>query len=223
MARFVGLLTSSGVAAEESRPLDQLRRRRLLDQPRHREPELVICGLAGSIPVNFEVGTEIFHVRAQQKGVKSDTDFNVGAIFDFSDSYHQLLSAGHTMQGPSGFLAYSAFQVTFGPKRTGSCHRISDGEVAGLSASHEEPHNQNKAEQRTARSDECPYPWGSAASQCVCDGDRSECQERVMQFLARMYAGYQHAQSARRGNTQYQYHSSSEAYGHRVRLRPVDG
>jgi hypothetical protein len=62
------------------------------------------------------LGTEIFHETAKEAGGTSDTRFNVGTIFDFSDTYHLLLSAGHTIQGPSGFQAYGAFQVTFGPK-----------------------------------------------------------------------------------------------------------
>jgi Putative MetA-pathway of phenol degradation len=46
------------------------------------------------------LGTEIFHETISVEGGKSDTRFNIGAIFDFSDTYHLLLSAGHTMQGP---------------------------------------------------------------------------------------------------------------------------
>jgi hypothetical protein len=61
------------------------------------------------------LGAEIFHETANEVGRTSDTKFNVGTIFDFSPTYHLLLSAGHTIQGPSGFQAYIAFQATFGP------------------------------------------------------------------------------------------------------------
>jgi hypothetical protein len=62
------------------------------------------------------LGAEIFHETPKEEGGKSDTRFNVGTIFDLSDTYHLLLSAGHTIQGPFGFQAYVAFQATFGPK-----------------------------------------------------------------------------------------------------------
>jgi hypothetical protein len=72
---------------------------------------LVECQLS----LKLAIGAEIFHETAKVEGGDSDTGFNVGAIFDFSPTYHLLLSAGHTIQGPSGFQAYVAFQVTFGP------------------------------------------------------------------------------------------------------------
>jgi Putative MetA-pathway of phenol degradation len=64
----------------------------------------------------WTLGAEVFHETAKEAGGESDTRFNVGTIFDFSDTYHLLLSAGHTLQGPSGFQAYGAFQITWGPK-----------------------------------------------------------------------------------------------------------
>ena len=105
------------VAAKEFRPLDHLRRWRVLDQPRCWKPQLVVCGLAGSTPVVFKAdpGRGNFSRNRNGDGGNSDTKFNVGTIFDFSPTYHLLLSAGHTIQGPSGFQAYIAFQVTFGP------------------------------------------------------------------------------------------------------------
>ena len=77
---------------------------------------LVQCQLTSKLAV----GTEIFHETAKTEGGNSDTRFNVGTIFDFSPTYHLLLSAGHTIQGPSGFQAYVAFQVTFGPGEAGT-------------------------------------------------------------------------------------------------------
>ena len=77
---------------------------------------LVQCQLSSKLTV----GAEIFHETAKTEGGDSDTRFNVGTIFDFSPTYHLLLSAGHTIQGPSGFQAYVAFQVTFGPGEAGT-------------------------------------------------------------------------------------------------------
>jgi outer membrane putative beta-barrel porin/alpha-amylase len=63
------------------------------------------------------LGAEVFHETPSEKDGESDTRLNFGAIYDFSDSYHLLLSAGHTVQGPSGFQSYIAFQITFGPEK----------------------------------------------------------------------------------------------------------
>jgi hypothetical protein len=46
----------------------------------------------------------------------SDTRFNIGGIYDFNNHYHLLASAGHTIQGPSGFQGYVALQLKFGPE-----------------------------------------------------------------------------------------------------------
>jgi outer membrane receptor protein involved in Fe transport len=41
----------------------------------------------------------------------------VGFTWDLSDNYHILASAGPSIQGPSGYQTYAAFQLTFGPKK----------------------------------------------------------------------------------------------------------
>ncbi len=61
------------------------------------------------------VGAEIFHRTPREEGGESDTRFNIGAVYNFSEISHLLLSAGHTIQGPSGYQAYVAFLLTFGP------------------------------------------------------------------------------------------------------------
>ena len=63
----------------------------------------------------FTAGAEIFHETTSVDGGESDTKFNIGAVYDFSETYHLLISAGHTLQGPSGFQSYVALQATFGP------------------------------------------------------------------------------------------------------------
>ena len=63
------------------------------------------------------LGAEVFHETPSEKAGNSDTRLNFGGMYNFSDIYHFLFSAGHTIQGPGGFQAYLAFQVTFGPEK----------------------------------------------------------------------------------------------------------
>ena len=60
------------------------------------------------------LGAEIFHETTSETGGHPDTKLNGGLIYDFTENHHLLFSAGHTVQGPSGFQAYLAFQLTFG-------------------------------------------------------------------------------------------------------------
>jgi hypothetical protein len=64
---------------------------------------------------DLAIGAEVFHETAQTDGGRSDTRMNFGITWDLSDTYHVLASAGPTMQGPSRYQAYLAFQLTFGP------------------------------------------------------------------------------------------------------------
>jgi hypothetical protein len=70
------------------------------------------------------IGTEFFHHTATQEGGRADTAFNLGTVIDFGDQYHLLFSAGRSIDGPTEFQAYVAFQITFGPGPSSS-------EVAG--------------------------------------------------------------------------------------------
>jgi len=64
---------------------------------------------------NLTVGAEIFHETAKTAGGESDTKMNGGVIWDLDETRHILASAGPTIQGPAGYQAYLAFQLTFGP------------------------------------------------------------------------------------------------------------
>ncbi|HWA85683.1 MAG TPA: hypothetical protein VG710_05635 [Opitutus sp.] len=64
---------------------------------------------------NLAVGAEIFHETAQAVGGSSDTNANLGIVWDLDKTRHILASVGHTLQGPDGYQAYLAFQLTFGP------------------------------------------------------------------------------------------------------------
>ncbi|HET7626405.1 MAG TPA: hypothetical protein VFM25_14195 [Verrucomicrobiae bacterium] len=72
--------------------------------------------LQRDISKNILVGAEIYHRTATESGGESDTAFNVGAVVNFSDLHHLLISAGRSIDGPTEFQAYIAYQFTFGPE-----------------------------------------------------------------------------------------------------------
>jgi len=61
------------------------------------------------------VGVEVFHQTPVEYGQESESRFNVGAVLDFTEVHHLLLSAGRGFQGPNLFQGYIAYQATFGP------------------------------------------------------------------------------------------------------------
>jgi hypothetical protein len=61
------------------------------------------------------LGTEVFCETAQQSGGDSATVLNAGGIYDLSETYHLMASIGHSVQGANSLIAYTAFQLTFGP------------------------------------------------------------------------------------------------------------
>jgi hypothetical protein len=64
----------------------------------------------------FNVGIELFHQTSPGDGVKESTGFNLGAIYDFSDNWHLLASAGTGLQNRSDtnqFSYYLAVRLTF--------------------------------------------------------------------------------------------------------------
>jgi hypothetical protein len=73
--------------------------------------------LQRDITPELTLGGEIFHETPSEKDGSSDTRLNFGGYYNFSDTYHLLFSAGHTVQGPCTFQSYLAFQITFGPEK----------------------------------------------------------------------------------------------------------
>ena len=71
------------------------------------------------ITESFTAGVELFYRTADTDGGRSSVVLNPGGIWNISDTYHILFSAGHTVQGPSEFEGYLGFQATFGPKEPG--------------------------------------------------------------------------------------------------------
>jgi hypothetical protein len=61
------------------------------------------------------IGAEIFHQTADTIGGKDSSGFNVGAIYDFDDHNHLLVSLGRGLQNASEtnrFSWYIAYQIT---------------------------------------------------------------------------------------------------------------
>ena len=63
---------------------------------------------------SFNLGMEIFRKTADTRDGSAQTVLNIGATLDLSEHYHLLASAGHSVEGPSQFFGYLAFQITLG-------------------------------------------------------------------------------------------------------------
>jgi len=72
--------------------------------------------LQDQIRTNLLVGGEIYHRTSMQIGEPDDTAFNLGTVFDLSEHHHLLFSAGCSIDGPTEFQMYIAYQFTFGPE-----------------------------------------------------------------------------------------------------------
>jgi len=59
------------------------------------------------------LGGELFHQTASEVGGESSTGFNVGAIINFSEMHHLLLSAGKNFSGSDDKFYYVGYQLTF--------------------------------------------------------------------------------------------------------------
>jgi hypothetical protein len=70
--------------------------------------------LQKQVLTNLLVGVEVYHQSAYQTDFpNTGTAFNIGTVYDFSESRHLLFSAGRSIDGPIGFQCYIAFQFTF--------------------------------------------------------------------------------------------------------------
>ena len=68
------------------------------------------------ITKNFLLGAEIYHRTTMETGGSGDTAFNLGTVIDFTENHHLLFSAGRSLDGPTNFQCYLAYQFTFGPE-----------------------------------------------------------------------------------------------------------
>ncbi len=65
----------------------------------------------------FKIGAEIFHQTADKVDGKDSTGFNIGGIYDFTDHYHLVFSAGRGIlhaKETNEFSWYIGFEVTGG-------------------------------------------------------------------------------------------------------------
>jgi hypothetical protein len=65
---------------------------------------------------NVLLGAEIYHRTQMETGGRGDTAFNLGTVIDFTEHQHLLFSAGRSIDGPTDFQLYVAWQFTFGPE-----------------------------------------------------------------------------------------------------------
>ena len=68
------------------------------------------------ITEKLTLGAEVFHETADTIGGTSNTGFNLGGYYDFTENYHLLFSAGRGVQHAADtnqFSYYLGFQVTF--------------------------------------------------------------------------------------------------------------
>ena len=72
--------------------------------------------LQRQVTERLALGGEVFHQTADKFGGPDSTGFNLGGIYDFTDDYHLLFSAGRGIQNAAAtnaFSYYLAFQLTF--------------------------------------------------------------------------------------------------------------
>jgi hypothetical protein len=80
--------------------------------------------LQKQVSTSVLIGAEIYHQTATIIGApgfpttgpaedRADTPFNIGAVIDFTEHEHLLLSAGRSIDGPTKFQCYVAWQFTF--------------------------------------------------------------------------------------------------------------
>ena len=62
---------------------------------------------------NVVLGAEVYHQTARETGGDADTAFNIGTVIDLSEQHHLLFSAGRSIDGPTQFQCYLAYQFTF--------------------------------------------------------------------------------------------------------------
>jgi hypothetical protein len=64
----------------------------------------------------FLLGAEIYHHTTMETDGRDDTAFDIGTVIDFTEHRHLLISAGRSLDGPTNFQVYVAYQLTFGPE-----------------------------------------------------------------------------------------------------------
>lgn len=63
------------------------------------------------------LGAEVFHTTPRVEQGDAETRFNIGLVWDITETQHLLLSAGRGIQGSNTFQGYFAYLFTFGPHK----------------------------------------------------------------------------------------------------------
>jgi hypothetical protein len=73
--------------------------------------------LQRKITEKFSLASELFYRTPNVPDGKNQIAINPGFIWDISDTYHLIASAGHSVEGTSEFFGYLGFQITWGPEK----------------------------------------------------------------------------------------------------------
>jgi hypothetical protein len=71
--------------------------------------------LSREINKHLTLGAELYYKTATTTDSNDTTGYSIGAIINFTDNHHLLLSAGQDINGPNYLSAYVGYQFTFGP------------------------------------------------------------------------------------------------------------
>jgi len=62
------------------------------------------------------LAAEIHHRTTMDTGGRDHTAFNIATVINCTEHQHLLISAGRSLDGPTDFQCYLAYQFTFGPE-----------------------------------------------------------------------------------------------------------
>ena len=72
--------------------------------------------LERKIDDQLTLGIELFHQTSNARGLPDSTGYNLGAIYEFSEHFHLLVSAGNGLQNITAtnkFSYYAGLQINF--------------------------------------------------------------------------------------------------------------
>jgi hypothetical protein len=71
--------------------------------------------LQREITKKLTIGAEIYYKSSSMVDIDESKGYTVGAIINFTENHHLLLSVGQDIYGPNYLSCYIAYQLTFGP------------------------------------------------------------------------------------------------------------
>ncbi len=72
--------------------------------------------LQRDINQKLTLGAELYYRTSSRADIDESKGYTVGAIINFTDNHHLLLSVGQDIYGPNYYSVYVAYQLTFGPE-----------------------------------------------------------------------------------------------------------